>query len=424
MPSMNALLLLWIALIGGDRINLLGAHSPFLLTPFLALTPVVLVSELVRRARAGSRITYSNGALGFVVLCLLLLSLCLASVYVSRDFSAAAPRVVLLAIQLSGTFGVLVLARDRRNLSAILARGARWALLTFIAFNIAEVLAWLEVIPAQLPAGTGIISLAPDVYAGFVPRLSGMVLDSNRGGLMLVIMGFLVVHGDANRTRAWRWICAASVLLLLTLSRSAALAGLACVATVALTGNMLAIPRRLVATVSFAVAIVAGTLLIRPAAREVAATTLAPLASRLSILEGSSRDHLRLITRGLHTSAESMNAAVRGLGYGSSHMALQDFFPGNRYGNFHSIYIGMLVEAGVFALLVLLSLILIPLLRRGEYRPVVAAAATFGLFYGALSEPVFWLALVLAWISLPVSNSRPNASVNDTANARIAPSNS
>jgi hypothetical protein len=420
----TVLLLLWVALIGADRINLLGAHSAFVLSPFLLLTPMVFLGELVRRHRAGSRITLSRSLLGYVVLALLLLSLCLASVFVSRDLNSAAPRAVLLTFMLTSSFGVLLVARDRSDLNEVLAKGARWGLFVFALFNAAEVLSWLKIFPEQLPSASGILRLAPDVYGGFVPRLSGMVFDSNRGGLVAVVFAFLVANGDRNRARAWRWVTLAGVLILLTLSRSGILAAAACVAMAAINGASLKLPRRLIALLSVVACAVLTTLLMVPRSRDIASTGIEPILGRLSVVEGSSQDHLRLLERGTSIATESIGAAVHGLGYGSSHTVLQDFFPGDRYGNFHSIYIGIFAESGVFALLTLLMLIGIPLARGGEYRALAASVATFGIFYGALSEPAFWLAITLAWTSLPNINSLPKARVSATAMPRIAPSSS
>ena len=419
---MTPLLVLWIALVGADRVNLLGAHSAFVLTPYLALTPVVIFGELVRRHRAGTTITLSRSLQAYVVLTLVLLSLCLASVFASRDLSSAAPRAVLLAVMLGSSLVVLMVARDRADFSTLLARGGRWGIAAYVAFNIAEILSWLKVFPEQFPATVGVLRLSPDVYAGVIPRLSGMVMDSNRGGLVLVVLAFLVAHGDSNRSRAWRWVSVAAVLILLTLSRSALLASVACLAMAAVNGTSLALPRRLMLVLTLSASALVAALLFVPRLRDIASIGIQPLLGRLSVVEGSSQDHLRLLERGTATATESVGASLQGLGYGSSHTVLQDFFPGDRYGNFHSIYVGIFAESGVFALLTLLLLIGIPLMRRNEYRALAASVAVFGAFYGALSEPAFWLTIALAWMALPPINSRPKAMAKATVTPRIAPS--
>ncbi len=421
---MTFLLALWVALIGADRINLLGQNSSFVLTPFLVLTPIVLLGELVRRHRANSTVTVSRGTLAFVVLSMALLSLSMASVYLSRDFQSSLVRVVQLALMIFGSLAVVTAARDRANFNEIIARGARMGVAVYLAFNVAALLSFFKIIPETFPTGLGIFRFAPYLYAGIIPRLAGMVEDANRGGMLLVLFGFLLVHGDTNRNRAWRWLTLAGVMLLLTLSRSSILAAAGAIAALLLSGSGVRIPRRVVAAFSLVVACAVATLLFVPSTRGFAATSLQPILGRLTVVEGSSQDHLHLLLRGVYLGTRSVGAALHGLGYGSSHMVLQDFFPGSRYGNFHSVYVGMFAEVGVFALILLLLLIVVPLALRGPYRPLVAAVACFGVFYGALSEPLFWFVLVLAWSGLPASISRPKASVSATAIPRMAPSSS
>ena len=45
----NLLLAAWVMLIGADRIDLIGGGGTFVLTPYLALTPLIVLLELVRR---------------------------------------------------------------------------------------------------------------------------------------------------------------------------------------------------------------------------------------------------------------------------------------------------------------------------------------------------------------------------------------
>ena len=95
-----------------------------------------------------------------------------------------------------------------------------------------------------------------------------------------------------------------------------------------------------------------------------------------------------------------MPRALIGLGYGSSYLVLDDIFPGNRYGNFHSLYVSMFAESGVFALLLIVVLLAVPLARRGPYRALVLGLVVFNVFYQATVEPAFWAVLALAWLSM------------------------
>jgi hypothetical protein len=89
------------------------------------------------------------------------------------------------------------------------------------------------------------------------------------------------------------------------------------------------------------------------------------------------------------------------------------------------VYIGLFAEAGIFAMLVAVLLLTLPLVMRTPQGALAAAVAVFGVFYAALAEPTFWVAVVLAWlpVSLAVNSSaRPNATSSATARDSTIPS--
>ena len=108
-----------------------------------------------------------------------------------------------------------------------------------------------------------------------------------------------------------------------------------------------------------------------------------------------------LIGRGLKEATESLPRLAIGIGYGSAYTVLQDVFPGNRYASFHSLYVTIFAEAGIVALLCVLTMFAVPLVRGGPDRALVAGAAVFNVFYQAHTDPAFWTILVLAWLTLP-----------------------
>ena len=436
---MTWLLLVWMACLSADRVNLLGGRGAFVLTPFLVLTPLVIGAEWLRHARAQRAVTVPRNAVLFLLLALTLVALALLSVFVSGDFRSSASRLAQLLIMIGGTCTVLLLSRDRANMPALLAAGARVGIVSFALFDVLQLLAWREVVPMRLPEAAPMLQLSPDLYAGIVPRLSGMVLDSNRGGLLLVLFGWIIAadarESTARRGRAPWWLALTALLLLCTLSRSAMLAAAGAAACAWWQGRAtrrttlpVASTSQALPTFRLALALLlagsSAALLVSPPLRDAVVQAAAPLQQRFTVLEGSSQDHLRLIARGVATATQSLATVTQGIGYGSSHVVLQDFFPGDRYGNFHSVYVGILAESGVFALVVVVLLIGVPLVRDGPFQPLVVALALFGLFYGALAEPAFWWSLALAWLSWAPSTSRPKAITTATATPSTSPSSS
>src|SRR5690349_15736484 len=117
----SALFVLWIALIGADRIDLAGGHGPFILTPFLALTPFVMFAEWARVRLAGRALIVDRKRLGYAALAGVFLSLAMLSVFIAPETQVSAARVFLLVADVAATFAIAVLCSDRTDLHRLLA---------------------------------------------------------------------------------------------------------------------------------------------------------------------------------------------------------------------------------------------------------------------------------------------------------------
>jgi hypothetical protein len=395
----SALLALWIALIAADRIDLAGGHGPFLLTPFLALTPLVVASEIIRRARRRSTVELWWPAVGYAAACSALLCVTYASVVSAWQIPVSAERTTLLMADIGGTFVVALLCADRRNLARVLAAGAFVALVVFVLFDIAEALNYIGRGPEILRLGPMSARFDGLQILGLIPRLPGPTGDVNRAGFVLVVFILFIARGARRGWIKAVAITLAIVLLLTGFSRSATLAALA-------TGGFALVSRRrgfslgVAASVALAFTVVAAFLLAKPSVLD-RLHIAAPLAQRLSANEGSSQGHLALIERGVDQGMQSIPDMALGIGFGNGYLVLQDVFPGNRYGNFHSLYVTMFAESGILAVLLMLVLTVVPLVAGGPWRPLVAGAIAFNLFYQTTTEPIFWLVLAAAWLTIP-----------------------
>ena len=404
------LLVLSIAFLGGGRISLLDGITPFMMTPFLALTVPVVVSEFlspggVTRLR---RDGVPRPAVAYACVCVLLLSVVSASVLASAEASTSAARVALLAVEIGATLVIAIALSTRDDAMRILVRGATVGLVLFIVFDILD-MAWvLGRVPEDVAFGPIAINFTTDQYAGLIPRLAGTVGDPNPAGLLLVFYGYVFATG-VRRTRVRRLLIGIiGILLLLTLSRSGLLAAFTTtVALIVIRGRPYRVP---LSVVRGGMLLAAGLSVLLVTSRSWLAavgSVLEPLTLRFSLGEGSTQDHFALISRGLSEGTASVSRLAMGIGYGSGYTVLQDFFPGNRYGNFHSLYVTMLAETGLLGLLLVLALLVVAIVRTNPYRPFVLGAMAFGLFYNVGSEPLFWLTLALAWSH--VHFARPDA---------------
>jgi hypothetical protein len=395
------LLGLWIMLIGADRIDLLGGRGAFVLTPYLALTPIVVVSELIRHHRTGRALTLPRAGLVYVLLAAALVTVVLFSVIGALDVQISAARAFLLVAEIGGTLAVVLLSSSRPNVAGVLARGVVASLILFAIFDVAQTVWWIGRGPETMRFGTILVHFGALQNAGPVPRLAGPVSDANRGGFVLLFFGMLVGEGERRPVLRRLALGLIALFLILTISRSAWLGA------VAMMLMMMARQRERVPhgpILAGLLVVVAGVVLFlaKPKVVERAVSVVrSPITQRLSTNEGSAQSHLALIERGVGEATESLPNALVGLGYGNSHLVLQDVFPGNKYGNFHSMYVSMFAESGVMALLLTLILLLTPLLGGGPWRPLIAGAVVFNVFYQTPTEPAFWFALAAAWMTMP-----------------------
>ncbi len=410
-------LIAWVALLAADRIDFLGGNAPFTLPPYLVLTPVVLALEGLRRILTRSAITIPRAAGWYGVLALTLVSLAIASVFTSPELGVSAPRVVLFVVQVLSSFAVVLVVADRSDIHSLLDRGAVVGLLLFVLFDVLQ-LAWLlGRVPEYLRLGPISIHIIGYTYGAFIPRLSGMVADQNRAGIPLLFFAWAVATRPRLGPRRG-YLVLAGVLLLLTLSRSAMLAAAATIVVVILEQRIRRIAPALVLAALVSMVGVLTAVLASPTLRDALLSSAQPLASRVSLEEGSSKVHLVVLERGIDVATASVPRAALGLGFGSAYSVLQDVFPGQRYGNFHSLYVTILAETGVFALLALLLMIGVPVFRGGPYRPVVVGMAVFNLFYQAITDPAFWTVLALAWMTLSPWVQRKRSHAGSTLRRR------
>ncbi|MEN9790489.1 MAG: hypothetical protein RLZZ63_147 [Gemmatimonadota bacterium] len=394
-------LVLWVALLGADRIDLLGGAGPIVLTPFLLLTPIVVWSEALRRRQLGGGMLPLQPPRGapFAATMLALLAVAGLSVLASRDISTSVGRLVLLTAISCGTGTVLWSLWDDPQWGDRVARGARWGLVLSASWSLLQVAQFLGWAPAEWGLGSVRVRLDPYTYAGILPRISGLTLDPNRAGLVTLLHWVLV---DRARPHRSRWGLLAALLLAGTLSRSALLAT-AGYLVVRRFGRMSRTGRRHAISLglSLPVGVAALVLVLAPTPRERLGRFLAPVAQRLSAAEGSTQTHTALMREGVAEATRDVPRTLMGVGYGTSYLLLRDRFGGDRYGNFHSLYVSIWVESGIVALALLLVLLLRPLLDPVEWRPVLFGAILFNVFYQSLTEPAFWAILILAW-SAPI----------------------
>lgn len=402
----RALLIAWIAVLGADRVDLLGGRGPALLLPFHVLTLAVLVSEWGRRLRERRLPSLTREGLAFGALLLGLLALVALSIVRSADVAMSLGRALIFATIAVGVPLVVWGASDRDDLLPLFARGAAWGLGIALVFNTLGILSLLRLAPDSWEFGPVAVELATPLY-GSIPRLSGATLDMNRGGLVALLQMVLIAIARPPLRGRSLWFALGSVFVLGSLSRSVLLCALPTLAFgLALRGRRRAAGRATasgrsawpLAVMLGALALVSAAFL-HPGLRETAVRGTAPLTERFRLREGSAQEHALLLERARATATQDIPSTLLGIGFGTSFRVLGDIFAGNRYGNFHSTWLTFWAESGVFAMLALLALFLLPLRHGGPLTGLLLGLAAYNTFYNGFLEPLLWVVLTLVWVT-------------------------
>jgi len=405
-----ALLVGSIGLAGADRIDLAAGHGPFILTPFLVLTPLVLVSGFLGTGLLGWLRLKVTPPIRRQVPFLAASSLFLLFSFVSIPFSLDPDRsiVAFLGLTLVAILAYCISVRILEDpaLETLVIRSVTLALVMYAFFCIAECFAWTHGVQldAERSGSWFQSTFAPSTLGPWVPTLSGTTFDNNRSGFVLT-MYLVLLDRFAPKSRyapVLRYVIAFFVFL--TLSRSGVLCWLAYYLFSRTFWARLASRRAIIRLAAIAIlcslvcVVYEKELLNLAEAWEISDA----VAAKMSVDAGSSGEsHILLIQRGFETWLTSTKTIVTGIGFAAAPKVLEDFFGTGKRGNFHCLYVTALAETGFPSFVVLMFILTYPMLNRKGATPGIAALMMFNVTYQSHTEPVFWLTLALLWSAEP-----------------------
>jgi len=255
---------------------------------------------------------------------------------------------------------------------------------------------WLRIIQIDLAQ----IDLIPDTIAYYIPRLGGFSGDVNRGGFALSFYTYILWVNRKKLRFSSFLLCINLLMLFLTLSRSTYLLLFILFLSYALLFqrhlfNIEFMSYLLIPLLVLIVGLIQmdniGIIEIEPVIEE-----------RLSITseKGTSANiHFDLIAKGTKLILADMKYFFFGIGHGVSYLLTDGYYwSGTKYGNFHSQYLSIFIENGVFAFFSFLFFTLIYPIYFGKkniYLPLLIALIFFNIFYQLTNEPTYWLVILL-----------------------------
>lgn len=391
----SGLVVSFVALVGVDRVDFFSGAGAFTLTPAVLMAPLLVTAALFLAVQVPSPTPIgARMRTGSTLLYALFLGLLLGAFVSESDKTPA--RLVQLALIAAAGWATVSIVR-RLDAFRLLKYGALAGLILIVLFDAVQ---WLtfQTYGLRPPAFSGVLNLMVTPYGEGVVRLAGGSTDANRAALTVALYVHLLVgdplSGSRRRASVDVLVMAlGTALVLATISRSGLVAF--AIAMIGAAGHVLrrfTPNQRVVSVVALGVGV--ATLFASGFIDRLGVADIAD--SRLDVSEGSARTHFALLSHGIRDFSDAGAwSFLFGRGYGSSYVYLQDIFPGNDYGNYHSLWITMLVEGGVVVFAAMIVLLTVPIL--GPRRWVAIGAIFFGVFYQSHTDPTFWLLVAVLW---------------------------
>ena len=389
------LILLLIIFAGADRINFgVNLTDSFKLTPFLLLSIIYLPFTLtffIKRIKLNWLVENQFFLSSFT----LFLCLVIMSAVFSPAVIMSSKRIVLLFIII--IIIIIILSEyDASQINNFLIYSSIAGSILFLIFNGLLLTTWLRIIQIDLAQ----IDLIPDTIAYYIPRLGGFSGDVNRGGFVLSFYTYILWVNRKKLRFSSFLLCINLLMLFLTLSRSTYLLLFILFFSYALLFqrhlfNIQFMSYLLIPLVVLIFGLIqmdnVGIIEIEPVIEE-----------RLTITneKGTSANiHFDLIAKGTKLILSNMKYFFVGIGHGASYLLTSGYYwSGTKYGNFHSQYLSIFIENGVFAFLSFLFFTLIYPIYHGKnniYLPLLIALIFFNIFYQLTNEPTYWLVILL-----------------------------
>jgi hypothetical protein len=411
-----------IALIGADRIDLLGGGGSFRLPPFLVLAALGIFLRIaiiaVERRLTIFTTPPMRRQMPFLVVLVLFLFLTSISTIFGLDPSRGLMQFTEVALVSVLGYCVSVQILSQPACEKLILRAVSLGLIVHLVFCIGQCIAWAYGIAPQdgdTGTGSGIATLfAPSSSFFWVPRLSGSGIDPNDAGFSLV-MYLVLLDAFVPKSRYSGLLrFAIAIFVLVSLSRSALLCWLAYFVFSRAFWRQLSLRRTVPWLVGLT--ILCSFLWVTYKSEIMDMVELWQvsdmISARLSTGEGSSGgDHLMLIQRGLETWSSSTRTMIAGIGLGAEPRVLSDFFGDDKHGNFHCLYVTVLTGLGLPAFIVLMVILGYPIVGKEGATPGIAAIATFSLPYQAHTSPMFWLILAVLWAFKPKLRQQPGVAL-------------
>ena len=395
MKKITTLLFLsYLVFSGADRINFSGSNlSFFKIIPHIPIGLLLLLSIFLFRFKIINFSWIFNKKyflFHFVSFFILILISSLFSIDILYSFK----RLALLFFIII-TITCTISSFNNKEISYYVYKASIFGSLIFYLFNILLFMNWI----GYLNLDSNIINLNPDYIAYFIPRLGGFSADVNRGIVILVIYTFFLFSYKNKKSYIYIIIALNILFVFASFSRN----GILLLLTTLFLYSIFYSTKK--EKKSIFILLPVSLFILFNVANFYSNNNIIDIQSALEErlnLDDFSHDtstgiHFKLINEGFRIAFSDVKIFVIGCGYGVSNKIIKGFaMSHNKAANFHSQYLSVLVENGIFTFITFISIaIILPVMKyRNRLLPLIVGLFFFNIFYELTNEPMYWFTLL------------------------------
>lgn len=409
-------LVLYLTCLPLFRIDLNLQKGSFVFTPTLLVsTLLILVSPFIllsNRAIINRNLSY------FILIILLFVTWCFISLFPYYDFLQVKRFLLFVNVTISSLI-FLILFNNSENKKRVLNSFITIFLSIYIIYSLGDIYFFMNL--DQRPAFYKLFpfyNVDISYISFYLIRLKGSFIDSNIAGYFLIFLYLLSYSYNFDKKKR----ILIGILVFLTFSRSSIATFLIILLCIyiynhILIGNKIKIKYAITPKkIKYALYVVLLLVVSFPFVfhyTDLGERISQAVATRVSSKDQSASIHLSLLDLGIRIIFDNTLNFIKGYGFCSSFIFTQDYFPGNKYGNFHSEYITLLVETGIIGLLIFSIIYIAPAIAL-IFKKVnrisfcfllcLIAFALENVFYQQYMFHYYWIFLGMIWL-LPFISS-------------------
>ena len=378
--------LITIILSSVEVLDFSGGKITFSVTPFFVLSPIYMLLSVLKLPKIS--ILKSNDLFfPIIVLFLFTFSIVTSIIFVENDPLSLSLQRALLTLWMI-LFSVYFICVNLKHLDMMIYYSAKAIIWLNFIFYALEFLLNRSLV--GLPTFLEPYFSFSSILVNQIPRLYGIIADPNRSSTTTVFLMAVIYIFEINQKKSFPTFSLGVIIVGLSISRTSLISLLLFIFFVLIRQKILqSLGLFVVCLVTFSASI------IYISQQDFGGEVYEAFVSSPD-RQGSTDIHFSLLKEGVDLGFSDFRKFLIGTGWGTEYYYAAEFFDNDKYANFHSGYVSVFTQTGVFGLIFYFLIMILPAFRSREKLMFVAIILCSNIFYQYSAQFSYWFFVISA----------------------------